>query len=144
MPFMKNPLTTPTKPDEPIEPHEILDLLPASTRDVAEVIGVARALLLGMCIKNRRLYVPLKLTPNCPLVRMVGMETAEKIHAVYAGENVAIGNAARVREAHRNKGIVRLRQSGATIASIACFYEVSIPCVKKALAHAHKCKKESL
>lgn len=72
---------------------EVLDLLPDELRQIAEEIGVEATLKLVSARGGTFLYVPKDMAPDRTLVRLIGMEAAEKLGKLYAGERIEIPRA---------------------------------------------------
>lgn len=101
--------------------------LPASVREIADVIGDERALyLVGQLPKcyakdarypNAKsahviMYVPKSLKPNHPLVKILGWVDASKLAAVFGGEILKPGSCIEIYRAFRDRSIVRMLTEG--------------------------------
>lgn len=81
---------------------EILDLLPDELRQIAQEIGVDAALKLVVARGGVGLYVPMAMTPDHPIARLIGMEAAGKLSKRYQGERIEIPRAVGWRRALRD------------------------------------------
>ncbi|MBL0581668.1 hypothetical protein [Aeromonas caviae] len=108
--------------------------LPRSVREIAEVIGVERALyLVGQlprCYERdhrypsaRRscviLYVPKTLRPDHPLVTILGWPDADKLVKEFGGEILQPGNCMDIYRRFRDQAIVKMLKDGTPSAYIA-------------------------
>jgi len=89
---------------------EVLDLLPDELRQIAEEIGVDAALKLVSARGGVCLYVPMVMTPDHPIARLIGMEAARKLSKRYQGERIEIPRAVGWRRALRD--VLIYQQSG--------------------------------
>ena len=79
---------------------EILRLLPASLRDMAEQIGVDAALLLADKAGGTRLSIPRSIKPGSALTKLVGIEIATQRVEILGGERPFIPFATKARLFH--------------------------------------------
>lgn len=108
--------------------------LPRSVQEIAEVIGVERSLyLVGQLprcyAKDSRwpnaksahviLYIPKQLTPDHPLVSMIGWHDASRLAEVFGGEILQPGSCAEIYRHFRDKTIVRMLRQGIPSTHIA-------------------------
>lgn len=67
--------------------HEIdTSLLPGILREMSELIGIPATMAIVRAYGGVRLYVPMKLTHNHPLIKLVGSANAEKLVDRFGGE----------------------------------------------------------
>jgi hypothetical protein len=106
--------------------------LPRSVQEIAEVIGVERALfLIGQLPKCRAglpgkesirpiMYVPKSVKPNDRLVQILGWNDAQKIVRAFGGEILQPANCSEIYRRFRDATIVRMvRQDGADPSAVA-------------------------
>jgi hypothetical protein len=103
--------------------------LPASVREIADVIGRENALyLIGQlpyCLPKRDgerrviLYVPKRLKPDHRLVQILGWERAAKLVDGFGGEILQPANCEGVYLKFRNAEIARMRRAGQSVQAIA-------------------------
>ncbi|KAF1017685.1 MAG: hypothetical protein GAK31_00953 [Stenotrophomonas maltophilia] len=115
--------------------------LPRSVQEVAEVIGRDAALrLVGELPRaaNRPwvtwCYVPHRMGEEHALVKLLGMEAAQKLARVFGGEMLTLSGCSYALKRSRNQSIVQMRQSGASVHSIACAYGLTGRQVRNILA----------
>lgn len=117
---------------------ENLDDLPASVREIAEVIGRAPTLrMLGQLpeitagIEGKRgrrplLYVPKRITPDHRLYRILGPEGAEKLARAFGGESLQPANCRGVYIAMRDAALLQMLATGARATVVSEITGVSI------------------
>lgn len=121
-----------------VEPmSEPLDDLPASVREIAEVIGRRAALRLvgrlpacragkeGKASSRVMLYVPKRLKAEHRLVAILGWDVASKLVAAFGGEIMQPANCRSVFARHRDEAILRMLEEGARPSMIASIMGVS-------------------
>ncbi len=69
-----------------MESTELIDTLPQSLIDIADVIGLPAALNLAHKIGGTRVRVPVKYTPNHSLARMLGYDCWYNFWHMYQGQ----------------------------------------------------------
>ncbi|QTI81476.1 hypothetical protein IAI58_19225 (plasmid) [Roseomonas marmotae] len=111
--------------------------LPRSAQDIADIIGRHAALyLIGRlptCFsgaprhKSHRviLYVPKKLRPDHPLVRILGWNLATKLVRAYGGEMKYVANCRDVYLAYRNTQIRRMIREGDPVPEVAKLFGIT-------------------
>lgn len=119
------------------EDDEYLDDLPASVREIADVIGRRSALrLIGRlpaCLAGKEgkqssrvvLYVPKRLTQDHRLVRIIGWDAASRLVSAFGGEIMQPANCRAVFARHRDEAIVRMLNEGARPGMVASIMGVS-------------------
>lgn len=115
----------------------ILRRLPASVQEIADVIGVERALYLvgrlprsyppsGGGREQVIMYVPKSLKPAHRLVQILGWRDAERLVGVFGGEILRPGNCRDLYRQHRDDGIVHTAGTGVPLSMIAQWFDVSL------------------
>ena len=120
--------------------HHMNDVkLPASVQEIADVIGVDRALyLVGQlpryycrrrCSKSTSwetiLYVPKTLHPDHPLIQQIGYHDAMRLVKVFGGEILRPASCSYLIKEFRNKSIRRMVADGIPTAMIASWMGIS-------------------
>ena len=95
------------------------DLLPASVRDMAEVIGLDAALGVVQHYGGTRLWLPLVLSEDHPLVQTIGLAAARSLSEHYRLESLTIPTCKRAFRVIRNQRIVERYRAGETAATLA-------------------------
>lgn len=100
--------------------------LPASAQEIADVIGRERALfLIGQLPRSpsrkwrANLYVPKRVTPDHPLVGMVGWIDANKLVREFGGMILQPSNCSYLAREHRAREVRRMHAEGVRLADIA-------------------------
>lgn len=109
--------------------------LPASVREIADVIGDERALFLigrlPKCYSGPRkwpqviLYVPKRLDFDHPLVRILGWNDAQKLVDAFPGEILHPASCSAVYRDYRDENILRLVGEGVPVPMLAEWFDVS-------------------
>jgi len=109
--------------------------LPSSVQQIADVIGREPALELIRQLPRRYpkdhpigrpiLYVPRRLTPDHPLVAMIGWHTAAKLVRAFGGEILYPAACADMNRQERNRGILRMLKDGASLEIAAHVFGVT-------------------
>ena len=114
--------------------------LPASVQEIADVIGRDDALRLvwrlprcqvedkrkpGATQERVMLYVPKKMKPAHPLVRILGAEQAQKMVATFGGEILHPANCRGLHRAFRDREVRRQRAEGLSIKILAISFDLS-------------------
>jgi hypothetical protein len=114
--------------------------LPASVREIAEVIGIERALYLvgqlprclmrdkrypGAMAAHVILYVPEVMTPQHELVRILGWDDAVKLSRAFGGEILQPGSCQEVYRRWRDQAIREFSQRGFARKDIAEWFGIS-------------------
>src|SRR5262245_26215228 len=111
--------------------------LPKSTQEIADVIGRARALyLVGQLPDSYRdsrgrydgcacLYIPAKLQPQHPLVRMIGWPDAQRLVKAFGGEILWPSKCSELIRDWRDANIRRLSASGMRVQELAEWFNLS-------------------
>lgn len=114
-----------------------LDDLPASVREIAQVIGREATLhLLGQlpaCRAGKRgkesnrviLYVPKKLGPDHRLVQILGVERAMALVRAFGGEVMQPANCRRIYARYRDEAILKMLRDGARLEMVLSIMRVS-------------------
>lgn len=95
--------------------------LPASLRELVEVIGLPAALALVEHWGGIRLWVPVELRDDHPLIARLGRDAAERLVQHYAGETISVPRCAAALRRMRDRRI-RERYQHETAASLAREY----------------------
>lgn len=111
------------------------DRLPASVREVAEVIGFdATMRLIELLPRVRpkchpggrvRIYVPRGMADDHRMVQIIGREAADRLARVFGGEEICLAVCAATQRAKRNAEIRRMVAEGATPTTIAAHFRIS-------------------
>lgn len=105
--------------------------LPASVRELVEVIGLAAALAIVEARGGVRLSVPTKATAEHWLAELIGLEALEALVAVYAREEIEVPRCAAALRALRERRIVAEFESGASNAELARKYQYTERGIRK-------------
>lgn len=119
------------------------ETLPFRTRQVADVIGVERALYLVANWKRTKcsnpkqperlcIYIPATLPVDHELVRVMGWNDAQKLVNAFRGEILHLSTCADVFKAWRNDAIVHLHKTGVPAKTIAQQFNISARTVERA------------
>lgn len=125
--------------------------LPFRTQQVADVIGVERALYLVANWKRTKcsnpkqrerlcIYVPASLPVDHELVRVMGWHDAQKLVNAFRGEILHLSTCADVFKSWRNDAIVHLHKSGVPSRKIAEEFKMSVRTVERATSPTRKQK----
>lgn len=93
--------------------------LPASVRDLVEVIGLDAALAIVEARGGVRLYVPEAATVDHWLAGLIGLEALAALTEVYAREEIDVPRCAGALRALREREIVAEAEAGASNAELA-------------------------
>jgi len=114
--------------------------LPASVQEIADVIGRQDALRLvrqlprclvedkrrpGSMQERVMLYVPKKVKPGHPLVRILGAEGAEKMVRAFGGECLHPANCNAIHKDYRNDAVRKRHREGSRVPVLAASFGVS-------------------
>lgn len=102
-------------------------LWPLSLQRIAERCGDLVALDLWQHYPGVRVYIPEPhtLTPEHPLVKRIGMDSALTLSRHYPSENILVAKAHRARTMIRNFLIRKLNREGAKYAELGIRYDLS-------------------
>ncbi|NKB37881.1 MAG: hypothetical protein GKR93_12065 [Gammaproteobacteria bacterium] len=99
--------------------HNIdIELLPKTTREIVEVIGLPSTILMVEHYGGTELWVPEKIDRNHDLAKTIGLESAAKLCHHFSREKLLIDKCESAMNAIRNAEIVRRYQSGDTAKSL--------------------------
>lgn len=82
--------------------------------DLEALIGPDLAAQLSAARGGQRIYLPHDPTPDCPLARIVGLDAAQKIAAIYGGEHCDVAQTL-----GRRRRAAALRRGGLSVAGVA-------------------------
>jgi hypothetical protein len=111
--------------------------LPDSVQEIADVLGRERALfLIGQlprCYAGKEgrkssrviLYVPKRIQPDHPLVRILGYPDAQKLARAFGGEILQVANCAEIYRRFRDASIRQMAAARASVQAIAELMQVS-------------------
>lgn len=104
--------------------------LPQSLREMAQIIGVTHALTLARHFGGVRLYVPVTMTAEHMIARLIGFEAACRLAREYGGQPDlwiprAQGWAMRALLGQRNAEIRAKRKRGASLRQLAMEYALT-------------------
>ncbi|MBD9528931.1 hypothetical protein [Paracoccus sp. PAR01] len=121
----------------------LLQSLPPSAQEIADVIGRERTLyLIGQLPRSGsrkwrvNLYVPKRVNPDHPLVQMIGWDDANRLVDEFGGMILQPSNCNFLHREFRNREVRRLRDEGWSISAIADAVEISARQVFYLLADA--------
>jgi Mor family transcriptional regulator len=122
-------------------PGRLLALQPARERvsildAIVDAIGDEAAAKLVAEFGGRRLYVPHNSNPRDPVARVIGADAALELARAFGGDRLVVP--ANFERAHRRERIIRAREHGRTITSIAREYHCTERYVYKVLAQARQ------
>lgn len=103
--------------------HEWAELdwsdLPNGLQDIKEVVGPGAAFILAEEYGGGAVYVPYRIRDNHPLVELIGMDKACRLAETFGGDKLHIPKVDAIERQFRTRRIVKLRQAGRTVASLA-------------------------
>lgn len=105
--------------------------LPASVRELVEVIGLAAALAIVEARGGVRLSVPTKATAEHWLAELIGLEALEALVAVYAREEIEVPRCAAALRTLQERRIVAEFERGASNAELARKYQYTERGIRK-------------
>lgn len=124
--------------------------LPETLRDIAEVIGREAAVRLaersrpitdagtpaatGSRPRRRVIYVPRRLTPDHPLVDLLGWHTALKLQRTHTNMIIEIPLCAELLRAYRDHCIAEMARCGETVGEVARWFDLHERSVRDILA----------
>lgn len=119
-----------------LRPDQItLDDLPLQLRQIAGVVGLQAALLLVRNYGGVRLYVPVNMTPDHVLARLIGFEQAVKLSAEFGGmDHFDIPRAAGALRVVRNRQIAEKFVKGKSLRLLALEYVMTERAIQKILS----------
>lgn len=131
----------------------MLDGLPKSVREIAEVIGLETTIRLisqlPVCQRPDRklptvmLYVPKKLPVDHGLVRMIGYQDAMKLVRAFGGEILSPANCRHVFKRLRDDAMVRMVDMGARIEVVAELFGMTPRAVREIMAGREKAPEDA-
>lgn len=131
----------------------MLDGLPKSVREIAEVIGLDTTIRLisqlPVCQRPDRklptvmLYVPKKLPVDHDLVRMIGYQDAMKLVRAFGGEILYPANCRHVFKRVRDDAMVRMIEMGARIEIVADLFGMTPRAVRDIMAKQEKAPEDA-
>ncbi|MEM7251283.1 MAG: Mor transcription activator family protein [Pseudomonadota bacterium] len=106
---------------------ELFDLrrLPASVRELVELLGVPETVKLLRTFGGANLYVPKRVSQRMRLLSSVSREAAEQLCAVFGGEVIELPKADHFTRQLRDREIVRHSAAGASRAELAAKFGLS-------------------
>lgn len=126
----------------------MLEGLPKSVREIAEVIGLETTIRLisqlPVCQRPDRklptvmMYVPKKLPVDHELVRMIGYQDAMKLVRAFGGEILYPANCRHVFKRLRDDAMVRMVEMGARIDVVADLFGMTQRAVRDIMAKQEK------
>lgn len=127
-------------------------LWPLSLQRIAENCGEAVALDLWQHYPGVRVYIPEPgtLSPEHPLVRKIGLDSAQTLSRHYPSTNILVAKAYRARTMIRNYVIRKLNREGAKYAELGIRYDLSdrqilsICTADSLMPNAHKSAKQNV
>lgn len=93
--------------------------LPASVRDLVDVVGMPAALAIVEARGGIRLCVPKRVTPDHWLVDLIGVDALQALISVYSGEEIEVPRCYAALRAIRDQQIVAEAEAGASNAELA-------------------------
>ncbi|MFZ6748538.1 Mor transcription activator family protein [Undibacterium sp. Ren11W] len=112
-----------------------IDDLPQQLRQVADLIGLQATLVLVRHYGGVRLYVPMLMTPEHILSRLIGFETALKLASEFGGiDHFDIPRATGALRLVRNRQIADKYVKGKSLRNLALEYAMTERAIVKILA----------
>lgn len=97
--------------------------LPQSLQDVAEVIGLEKAIIISRLYGGKRLFVPIGQFPaSHPLNNLIGEQSLKLLCQYFGGCLLEICKPDKAILADRNRELIKDRQAGVTIPGLASKY----------------------
>jgi hypothetical protein len=96
-----------------------IEQLPGSLGDVVDAIGVDAALRLVECLGGTRLYVPERMTPEHPIVALLGHKNAYALANQFGGDQIILPRCVAAMRAIRDATIRELRSGGVSTKRLA-------------------------
>lgn len=131
----------------------MLEGLPKSVREIAEVIGLKATIRLISQLPvyqrpDRKLptvmmYVPERLQPDHRLVEILGWDTALKLVRAFGGEILYPANCRHVFKRVRDDAMVRMVEMGARIEVVADLFGVTPRAVRGIMANREKAPEDA-
>lgn len=131
----------------------MLDGLPKSVREIAEVIGLEATIRLisqlPVCQRPDRklptviLYVPKKLPVDHEMVRMIGYQDAMKLVRAFGGEILYPANCRQVFKRVRDDAMVRMVEMGARLEVVADLFGMTPRAVRDIVAKREKASEDA-
>jgi hypothetical protein len=113
-----------------------LDDLPGLLREMAGLIGLSATLVIVQHYGGVRLYVPITMTPEHILSRLIGFETALKLSSEYGGlTHFDIPRAVAALRSARNAEISDKFIKGKSVRELALYYMMTERGITKILAN---------
>ncbi|TBW58538.1 hypothetical protein EZI54_03910 [Marinobacter halodurans] len=101
------------------------DYLPASLKDLIDVVGLEPARKLVSVYGGTRLTVPAKMHAAHPLAELLGIEAAQALSRHYALERVDVPTASAATKAARNREMREHHQAGVSVRRLALRYQLT-------------------
>lgn len=95
------------------------DVLPKGLQDIKDIVGPGAALILAEEFGGGPIYIPNRIRDNHPLAQLIGMEKLRRLSLVYGGDKLHVPKVDAIERQFRTRRIVKLRQAGRTVASLA-------------------------
>ena len=99
--------------------------LPVGLTRIRDVAGPEAALALCSTYGGGSVYIPRRLEPGHPLLRLLGAESAARLASYYGGDKLDVPKADAVHRQHRAVEIMRQRSAGASISGLAALHGLS-------------------
>lgn len=93
--------------------------LPGSLGEVVDAIGIDAALRLVEQLGGTRLYVPERMTPNHPVVALLGHKHAYTLASQFGGDQIILPRCVAAMRALRDTAIREQRSGGASTKTLA-------------------------
>lgn len=100
----------------------LLALLPPRLREIADVIGVPAVLALSDGWPGVRLFVPAEVPPHHPIALKIGLEAAQKLAQLCAGETIPIPRNHRILRARLRAEVVARYRADESASKLAREY----------------------
>ncbi|RRJ96840.1 hypothetical protein Ga0100231_024035 [Opitutaceae bacterium TAV4] len=130
----KEPKRAQTRPVLTPVDRPTYDALPPHGKAIADVIGIPDLLRLAAAAKNRHVSIPRILSDDSAIVKLIGMDVAQKLHAVFPGEVIQVPQCWTA--ALKPKAIAAMQKAtilGVGIRDLACITGLSESGVRAAL-----------
>ncbi len=113
-----------------------LEDLPQQLRQIAALVGLQATLILVHNYGGVRLYVPVNMTPDHIIARLIGFDLALKLAAEFGGmDHFDIPRAAGALRLVRNREIAEKFVKGKTLRQLALEYLMTERAIQKILAY---------
>lgn len=117
-----------------LPPEKLLEALPESLKDLDAVLSVSEILKLIEYFGGTTIAIPLTPTDDGELVKVLGMDAAQRLSGFCGGENINVPRGHKIRRMIRIKRIKELRNQGFSIDALASQFQVTSRAIYLALS----------